>query len=1736
MPDPRKKLYQALTSNNFDLGSYDEFNSKMDNPESRKKLYDAANANHFDLGSYDDFELKIGGKKKTNSGSTSGDQKLDSAPKNGSSGGQTSTKNSPNGFPAIEKPFEEYIPKASKSGKNKIREEQLRKELSNVKVTPENMDLISSKTDELSALDKEGEKQKQADRNYRVSQLESSFYNATQNNDDDAVAEQRLQEAVKVKGVWNNVKDLAKKAYNSTIEGLAGSTPGGLSLLPYKASTDPLIDEKKQVISEAKNNNEKLTETEINQRAGDLFKSKEKDNLFIDRANSFLDDLPEKDKQLLMQDRALKANHLQEDNLKRLKVTSAMRSVAESKISEYKDIEKQLLKLRDNKESFPEELYNRYQSLRNEIKNIGAELQKNENYILQNKKDLGTAEQELDLFKREYGDLKNFVGNIGASASELGSGLLGAINYAYSLSPNAADNIRGMKGQEIVSDLNKKIEENRNNLRTPVSSIESPEGFLNYASDLVANQLPILATTASGTGGLAALGASSTGKKFTDMNNEVREGKASYSPLQMATAPLLYGGAEVVSELPTMGILKKGGRVLESIAKGESDLIKKSAIQKAKDWAKDFGVDMSKEMSGEQFTNFAQNFDDKYVLGKNDVNLLDNTGQVFKDTFTLTSILKASPHVFGAVVSPFQSKNDLGTLDENSKKIIEFSQQLESEDLTDTERKVIEKVTADSSKIVSNTIGKIDGMPAELYDEVIKLNGQAGYIKAQAAEIANGNLSNKKQLLDGLQEDYKSLQEQRNSIIEGKTSTVEVLPLKEQEKLKKQALEDLVTELNPDGSKDMTITNEQVLERANEIYTDSKRNESSTSKNVSLTNKGNNSKTEVNLPLYDTQTQQNGSEVEVNSPQTEKTDKKPIVKENRVVEYINGKGEKAVLNTEDIEISEDKQNKLLFTENGNRIGHIEISKPENGEVSIKLSGIFNPSLEKKGIGTIMYKQAADLLKSKYNLDLVSDKQRTPESEALWAKLERDGNAVVIGDKTTGNTADYQYKFVQNELSTGNDVSNDGNVRPSTDRTESEGKEIRVQDTSNTPTRKGEVTKKLQKINQKTFGLDKKQSKASATVMEKTIETMAERSGISKEEMFDKIVFEKGDSETAKQLSKKGNALFQIIGKSAKLSNETKQFLKDAQDLEKQGMDPKEIYLRTGWEKGSDGKWKYDMVEGKADFIKQENGKLSDVFDYPALFEKYPDAKNIDIIFKSNMDGEGLYDEKKNRIFINPSSGPAETRLTALHEIQHWIQNKEGFAKGGSVESARALIDKKINQENNPDKKSVLSKFKNLISARETNPGQVKETLAELKKISEKSDFDLYESIAGEVEARNVENRLEMTSEERKNTPISETEDVAKDEQIVLFQGEKGAMLAEDGKFIIYALEDPNVSTPLHELAHVYEHYLTDAERKTILDDAGHKEWNRETSEHFSRGFEKYLADGIAPNPEMKKLFEDFKKWLTDIYKGIVNSEIDIKLSPEMQRVFDVMLGNPETKTANYKGAEFVIEKKANGETKIFKKDGSEIKEYTWRKTKDGKKKVKNANYYKILAVSEGNQTDNEINEANKKQIQESIDNFIPSNEYEVALLEIAKGTKFSKESLEKELGNKDSNWASDQFSKKKMASIENVAEGIVAENEDLNLDEQEVRNSLIDILSSSENIDSVKQQLNEAYQKSIDPYFGLSEQEAINAYENYMTDSEQALFESVQAEENLSEEEKTQYYIEQYGKSIESIGIESIGV
>lgn len=114
---------------------------------------------------------------------------------------------------------------------------------------------------------------------------------------------------------------------------------------------------------------------------------------------------------------------------------------------------------------------------------------------------------------------------------------------------------------------------------------------------------------------------------------------------------------------------------------------------------------------------------------------------------------------------------------------------------------------------------------------------------------------------------------------------------------------------------------------------------------------------------------------------------------------------------------------------------------------------------------------------------------------------------------------------------------------------------------------------------------------------------------------------------------------------------------------------------------------------------------------------------------------------------------------------------------------------------------------------------------------------------------------------------------------------------EDGRAIITAFQSADVSTIVHELAHIFRRDLTGNDLLIAEHWAGVKKgvWTRAAEEKWARGFERYLAEGKAPVSHLQKVFEKFKTWLTEIYKNIVGSEIDIELSPEIIKVFDGFL-------------------------------------------------------------------------------------------------------------------------------------------------------------------------------------------------------------------------------------------------------
>jgi len=153
----------------------------------------------------------------------------------------------------------------------------------------------------------------------------------------------------------------------------------------------------------------------------------------------------------------------------------------------------------------------------------------------------------------------------------------------------------------------------------------------------------------------------------------------------------------------------------------------------------------------------------------------------------------------------------------------------------------------------------------------------------------------------------------------------------------------------------------------------------------------------------------------------------------------------------------------------------------------------------------------------------------------------------------------------------------------------------------------------------------------------------------------------------------------------------------------------------------------------------------------------------------------------------------------------------------------------------------------------------------------------------------------------------------------LFQGRRGSVeFLEDGRAVIRALENPNLSTALHEFAHVGRRSLyrmldeTLPEKKAQLEKdiktletwAQVKEgkWTKAQEELYARAFERYLREGKAPRPELNSVFARIKEWMTQIYRNITGSEIDVKLTDEIRDIFGRQLG-AERATVEFKSAQ-----------------------------------------------------------------------------------------------------------------------------------------------------------------------------------------------------------------------------------------
>lgn len=174
-------------------------------------------------------------------------------------------------------------------------------------------------------------------------------------------------------------------------------------------------------------------------------------------------------------------------------------------------------------------------------------------------------------------------------------------------------------------------------------------------------------------------------------------------------------------------------------------------------------------------------------------------------------------------------------------------------------------------------------------------------------------------------------------------------------------------------------------------------------------------------------------------------------------------------------------------------------------------------------------------------------------------------------------------------------------------------------------------------------------------------------------------------------------------------------LHEAERYEMQGVDAETIRQKTGWFRGADGKWRWEIDDSGAEtdtkwnFLRNPDAKrynelfekaylydtataedlnelqildknlkgvrksplyLDEIVKHDKLFEAYPALRDVKVRFEANTGNvEGAYHDGSNEIALRAGLKLEPERLkdTLIHEIQHAIQSTEGFSGGSSPE-------------------------------------------------------------------------------------------------------------------------------------------------------------------------------------------------------------------------------------------------------------------------------------------------------------------------------------------------------------------------------------------------------------------------------------------------------------------------------------
>jgi hypothetical protein len=250
----------------------------------------------------------------------------------------------------------------------------------------------------------------------------------------------------------------------------------------------------------------------------------------------------------------------------------------------------------------------------------------------------------------------------------------------------------------------------------------------------------------------------------------------------------------------------------------------------------------------------------------------------------------------------------------------------------------------------------------------------------------------------------------------------------------------------------------------------------------------------------------------------------------------------------------------------------------------------------------------------------------------------------------------------------------------------------------------------------------------------------------------------------------------------------------AQQMADAGADRREVWDATGWFKGPDGQWRFEIDDSGASLTGQ-SGRMGDAVSHPELYAAYPDVADQSVDMGADLPRRLLAarDPQTGDLFVSRSN--PDPMSSVIHETQHAVQSVEGYPAGAmpnspgvraiasegivrAAQDAQAQIDA-IREASRKYGTQTARSMGDPMSAPDHARDYLQrpEVLGEIERLQgiversrspralQSAQENVYTRLLGEVEARNAQRRLPMSAGERRATPPWDTQDVADEAQI-----------------------------------------------------------------------------------------------------------------------------------------------------------------------------------------------------------------------------------------------------------------------------------------------------------------------------------------------------------------------------------